>query len=85
MCYTCSPACDNCMPKMLLCPACGERNLLSYDECHKCHAALAQEEKDKAIAEWHAGRKFSQPSPPPFALQMRRERANAVREGRDCE
>lgn len=73
MCYTCSPSCDNCMPKMLFCPECGERNLLAYEECCSCGAPLEQEAKDYAVAEWHAGKKFSLPEPPPFVLEMRRK------------
>lgn len=73
MCYTCSPSCDNCMPKMLLCPECGERNLLAYGECCSCGTELSQAEKDRAVKAWHAGKKFSLPEPPPFVLEMRRK------------
>ena len=73
MCYTCNPNCDNCMPKMLKCPACGEVNMISYDECCKCGFAFTEEMREKAKSDWvegvrlgssNNGRRKDRPLPP---------------------
>lgn len=53
MAYGCRTTCDNCRPKYVICPECGKKNFLTLSACSRCHAELAQDAKDAAIAEWY--------------------------------
>lgn len=55
MCYTCSPACDNCYPKMVKCAICGHVCLLGWDQCSECGATITDAARRAAEEEWHRG------------------------------
>ena len=74
MCYVCSPKCDNCYPKVVLCSKCGTPCQLGMSECLKCHHPISQEEKDAAIDEWKHGKRFLAKNggkTPEFAIKMK--------------
>lgn len=74
MCYVCSPKCDNCYPKVVVCPECGTPCQLGMDICIKCHRPISQDEKDKAIDEWNHGKRFlakNNGDTPEFAKRMK--------------
>ena len=51
-CYICSPVCDNCKPKFVVCLNCGMRTLLDLPVCPNCGNEITQEERDLAYADW---------------------------------
>lgn len=74
MCYVCSPKCDNCFPKVVLCSKCQTACQLGMDECWKCHNPIAQAEKDAAVEEWKNGRRFlanNGGKTPEFVIRMK--------------
>lgn len=60
MCYGCSPACDNCRPKVVKCPACKRINYLNRTECAFCGEAITQDMKDAAVEDWKQGIRMNQ-------------------------
>ena len=54
MCYAggCNPECDNCRPKYLRCPQCGNRQFIIQKNCTKCGYNVTDEDRDNARAEW---------------------------------
>lgn len=59
MCYSCSPGCDNCMPKFLECPHCGHVEMLARGECSKCGLPIDDAMRAAAEEEWRSGRRFA--------------------------
>lgn len=53
MCYGCRPTCEVCRPKLVACPQCGFKSLLSSEKCAKCHSPLPEWVKGEAVARWH--------------------------------
>lgn len=66
MCYAggCHPECDNCKPKYLYCPECGQRCFLVKKTCPSCGRAFTDEDRQEARARWEATHigKTAQPS-----------------------
>lgn len=60
MCYTCSPECDNCFAKFVVCPSCGHIEMLARNSCTQCGCPISQEAKEEARAAWASGTRFSQ-------------------------
>ena len=55
MCYTCSPTCDNCYPKMVKCAACAHVCMLGWSSCPECGASITDDMRKRAEADWYAG------------------------------
>lgn len=58
MCYTCSPDCDNCSPKLMRCPSCCHVNRLSQTVCAACGKPLNKTEKELARERWQNGERL---------------------------
>ncbi len=54
MAYGCRPTCDNCRPKYVRCPACGERSFLTLKACRRCKRPFTQLDRDEAVRQWEA-------------------------------
>ena len=53
MCFgSCRVTCDNCRPKFVYCPNCGNKCMLFHKVCKKCKTELTSEMKDAARKEW---------------------------------
>ncbi len=55
MCYTCSPTCDNCYPKLVKCASCGHVCLLGWKECSECGSPITDAMRQAAEDDWHSG------------------------------
>lgn len=86
MCYVCSPKCDNCYPKVVVCPGCGFPCQLGMDACPECHETLSQEDKDRAVDDWKHGKRFLAKNggePPSFAVEMKKRMDMERERGRE--
>ena len=52
MCYGCKITCDDCKPKFVYCPDCGQRNMLVMPKCLNCGRPISEEEKEAARQAW---------------------------------
>ncbi|UWG98955.1 hypothetical protein LPY66_09245 [Dehalobacter sp. DCM] len=49
-----SHTCENCKPKMVVCPHCGGKTLLLMNQCIYCKQTVPDEAKQDAVAAWYA-------------------------------
>lgn len=47
-----SYTCENCKPKLVTCPHCGEKTLMRFDICIYCKKAVSKELKKAAVDAW---------------------------------
>ena len=61
MCYAgnCHPECDNCKPKYLTCPVCGERTFIARKACLACGREITEDMREEARELWRAAHPFS--------------------------
>lgn len=61
MCYAgnCHPECDNCKPKYVTCPSCGERTFIARPKCLACGYELTDDDREAGRAEWRLKHPFS--------------------------
>ena len=53
MCFgSCRITCDNCKPKFVYCPNCGNKCMLFHKVCKRCKTELTEEMKQEARDEW---------------------------------
>ena len=52
MAYGCKATCDNCRPKYVYCDECGTKNFLVLKACKKCGAAITEDARERAVAQW---------------------------------
>lgn len=51
-CWVCNPVCENCKPKFVECPECGDRCFLNEPRCRRCGHVFSAEEQEGARALW---------------------------------
>ena len=54
MCMICTPACDMCRPKFVICPSCGKRANIMFPMCVFCKEPVTDAMKAQAQADWEA-------------------------------
>ena len=56
-CWTCLPFCDNCKPKLYVCPDCGAKASFVFKKCLSCGRPMTPEDEENARREWYEKRK----------------------------
>lgn len=71
MCYTCSPLCDNCHPKFLVCPNCGHVCHLESKKCDACEWTFDETLGQEYTKKWEEGMRLGKRIRPHIAPMSR--------------